>query len=170
VNWKTLFILIFIFNIILSIFSASILPDRVAIHFSFGGIADSWASKYIHSLVFTLVNFLLFFLLYYTPNLILLFPPQFINLPSKSYWLKAANRENLLNKLSVMMWEFGTVIFIFLLMVQLLVIQANLNNPVRLHEKTFLLALGLFILYTIYWTVKMYQTFRVPPDQSNDMM
>jgi hypothetical protein len=139
----------------------------VAIHFGFGGVPDSWGSKYVHSLIFTLVDFLLFFLLYYTPNLILIFPQKFINLPNKKYWLQETNRENLVKKLSVLMWEFGTVFFIFLFLVQLLVIQANLSNPVRLDEKTFLMTLGLFILYTIYWTVRMYRTFRVPQNQSN---
>lgn len=166
-NWKTLFIIIFIVNILLSIISYSILPDIVAIHFSFGGMADSWASKHVHSVIFTLVNFLLFFLLYYTPNLILLFPPKLINLPNKKYWLQEANRENLVNMLSVMMWEFGTAFFTFLFLVQMLVIQANLSDPVRLDETTFLLALGLFIFYTVYWTIKMYRTFRIPQDPSN---
>jgi uncharacterized membrane protein len=145
----------------------AILPDRVAIHFGFGGVADSWAPKHIHSIVFTIVDFFLFFLLYYTPNLILLCPPQLINLPNKKYWLQEANRERLFNKLSVMMWEFGAAFFTFLFLIQMLVIQANRSDPVRLDEKTFLFFLGLFILYTIYWTIQMYRTFKIPPEQSN---
>jgi uncharacterized membrane protein len=166
VNRKTLFILIFIVNIILTIIAYSKLPETVAIHFSGGGFPDSWGSKTIHTAIFTVLDFLLFFIMYYTPKLIMIFPAKFINLPNKQYWLHDVNRNELMNRLSVLMWEYGAVLFTFLFVTQLLVIQANLRDPVRLDQNAFLIALGVFFIYTVYWTIKMYRTFKVPPEQS----
>lgn len=48
------------------------------------------------------------------------------------------------------------------MVVGLLVIQSNLSNPVRLNEKLLLFALILFLLYTVYWVVKLFRAFRGP--------
>jgi Kef-type K+ transport system membrane component KefB len=61
-----------------------------------------------------------------------------------------------------LMGEFGIAIFLFFVVVGLLVIQANLSNPVWLNEKLLLFALILFLLYTVYWVVKLFRAFRRP--------
>ncbi|MGZ3494351.1 MAG: hypothetical protein ACXWM6_06635, partial [Thermodesulfobacteriota bacterium] len=51
--------------------------------------------------------------------------------------------------------------------VQLLTIQANLSQPVKLDEKLFLSALLLFILFTVYWCIKLLRGFRLPSEVEN---
>jgi len=60
------------------------------------------------------------------------------------------------------MWEFGAALFLFLFVVEALAIKANLSDPVRLNETVFWGALFLFLLYTVYWSIRMFRAFRVP--------
>lgn len=164
---RRLFILIFVANIVLSLVSLALLPPRVAIHFGFGGIADNWAPSYVNTLFFIGTNTFLFFLLYFTPGLVFMFPTRWINLPNKDYWLRSENKSRTVEMFSSFMWGFGTALFLFLFAAQLLTIQANLSQPVKLNEKLFLSALILFILYTVYWCVKLFRAFRLPREMEN---
>lgn len=159
---RGVFILVFVANIVLSLVSLTILPLRVAIHFGFGGTADNWAPSYINTLFFIGINTFLFLCFYFTPRLVFKFPSKYINLPNKEYWLQVENKARTMEIFSSSMWKFGTVLFLFLFAVQLLTIQANLSHPVKVDEKLFLSALILFILYTVYWSIKLLKAFRLP--------
>jgi len=156
----SIFILIFIANVVLAFVSLSVLPSRVAIHFGWGGIADNWAPNYINALIFIGLNTVLFFSLYFSPRLVFKFPGQWINLPNKEYWLTESNKPKAQAIVSSFIWEFGIALFLFLLVVQLLTFHANLSQPVRLNEKLFFSALVLFLLYTAYWCIKFFRAFR----------
>jgi uncharacterized membrane protein len=164
-NWKIVFILIFAANLALGLISYAILPDRIAIHFGSGGIPDSWGPKSLHLTLFTFVDILLFLLMYYTPRIVLIFPPRFVNLPNRNYWLQDSKREEMTNRLNLLMWEYGSALFAFLFLAQLFVLQANLSQPVRLDETSFLIALGIFMIYTVFWIIKLYRKFRIPSEQ-----
>ena len=154
--------LMFIANVVLSIISLTILPLRMAIHFGAGGIANGWAPSYVNTLFFIGTNTFLFLCLYFTPRLVFIFPSKWINLPNRDYWLRLENKARTVEIFSPLMWEFGTVLFLFLFIVELLAIQANFSHPVRLNEKLFLCALILFLLYSIYWCVRLLKAFRLP--------
>ncbi len=159
---RTLFVVIFIANVALSLLSLSLLPPRVAIHFGWGGTADNWASNYFNTLFFIGVNVFIFITLYFTPRLVFRFPARWINLPNKEYWLQPENKARTVEMFSSLMWEFGAAFFLFFLVVQLLTIRANLSQPVRLDERLLLFALALFLLYTVYWCMKLFKAFRLP--------
>ena len=161
---RAVFILLFAANVILSLVSLVLLPPRVAIHFGFGGMADSWAPSHVNALFFVAINTVFFLSLYFTPWLVFRFPSRLINLPNKEYWLRSENKTHTVEKFSSLMSEFGSALFLFLLIVQLLTIQANLSQPVKLNEKLFLSALILFILYAIYWCIKLFRAFRLPKE------
>jgi len=156
------FILVFIANVVLSLVSLILLPSNVAIHFGPGGKADSWAPSYVNALFFIGTNVFLFLLIYLTPRLIFMFPPKWINLPNKDYWLQVENKSRTVAMISSLMWEFGIALFLFLFVVELLALEANLSQPIRLNEKLFFSALILFLLYTVYWCIKLYRAFRLP--------
>jgi uncharacterized membrane protein len=159
---RSLFILTFIANVVLSLVSLVLLPPRVAIHFGSGGIANHWASNHFNTLFFIGTNTFLFVSLYFTPRLIFRFPARWINLPNKDYWLRSENKARTVEIFSSFMWEFGAALLLFFLAAQLLTIRANLSQPVRLDERLFLLALALFMLYTVYWCIKLFKAFRLP--------
>jgi uncharacterized membrane protein len=158
---RSVFILIFIANVVLAFVSLAVLPSRVAIHFGWGGIADNWAPNYINTLIFIGLNTFLFFSLYFSPRLVFKFPARWINLPNKQYWLTENNKPKAQAILASFIWEFGIALFLFLLVVELLAFQANLSQPVRLNEKLFFSALVLFLFYIAYWCVKFFRAFRI---------
>ena len=46
--------------------------------------------------------------------------------------------------------------------VKLLTFEANRLEPVKLNERLFLFALILFLAYSIYWSIKLIRSFRIP--------
>ncbi len=156
------FILVFIANLVLALISLAFLPSSVAIHFGRDGMADNWGPSYISALFFIGTNTLLFLCLYFTPRLVFKLPAKRINLPNKDYWLRPENKTRTLTVFSSLMREFGIALFLFFFVVELLTIQANLSQPVKLNEKLFLSALVLFVLYAGYWCIKLFRAFRLP--------
>ncbi len=161
------FILVFIANVVLSLVSLILLPSHVAIHFGPGGMANNWAPSYINTLFFIGTNMFLFFSLYVTPRLVFMFPAKWINLPNKGYWLRLENKAHTVARFSSLMWKFGIALFLFLFVVELLAIEANLSQLVRLNEKLFFSALILFLLYTVYWCIKLFRSFRLPREMES---
>ena len=60
------------------------------------------------------------------------------------------------------MHEFGLVLFVFLFVVGLLTLDANLSQPVRLNEALFLTVFVAYMLYVAYWLLKLVR--RLKPD------
>ncbi len=161
------FILVFIANVVLSLISLILLPSRVAIHFGLGGLANNWAPSYVNTLFFIGANAFLFVSLYFTPRLVFMFPGKWINLPNKGYWLRVENKARTVAMFSSLMWEFGIALFLFLFVVEMLAIEANLSQPVKLNEKPLFSALILFLLYTAYWCIKLFLSFRLPREMES---
>ena len=161
---RTVFCVVFIANVLLWLVSLVVLPDQVAVHFGRGGVPDSWASREWNALVFVLLEAPLFLLLWYAPSLPLGFPPRFVSLPNKEYWLREENQPAFKQKMQHLMAQFGTAFFLFFFYIGVLTVQANLSQPVRLNERAFLPVLVLFLAYTVVWSIGLIRSFRVPDD------
>jgi len=159
------FIWAFLANVALTVLAIFILPGHVAIHFGIGGYPDSWASRGFFLLIFLALEVPLFLLFLYVPSLILKCPPKIVSLPNRDYWLAEENRHLAGAKLSGLMSEFGFVLFAFLLGMGLLTVYANLLDPVRLNERVFLALFIAFMVYTIYWCIKIFAAFKMPSKQ-----
>jgi len=162
---RKLLIIIFLANIILIIVSLIILPSEVAIHFGRGGIPNSWASKEFNALVLFAIELPLFVLFFFAPYLTLKIPSKLISLPNKNYWLREENRPKAGEKLSSLISEFGFALFAFMFCIALLTIEANLANPVRLNESIFFPIFIAFMIYTVYWCVKIILSFKAPKEK-----
>lgn len=159
---RLVFVASYLANVAFSLGSLAVLPERVAIHFGGRGLPDNWASKEANALLLVGVHTLLFALLHLTPRLIAIVPPRWVNLPHKHYWLSAENRPVALIRVSTHMWRLGTALFLFMFLAGMLTLLANLSDPVRLDLPLFLVALGLFLAYTVAWCVGFYRAFRLP--------
>ncbi|MBN1423700.1 DUF1648 domain-containing protein [Candidatus Fermentibacteria bacterium] len=155
-------ILAFVANIILTVASLEILPDRVAIHFGSGGRADGWGSRDFHTLLTLIMHVFFFCVFYYAPRWVTAVPASWVNIPNKRFWLSPAKKEHTKEKLASLMWPFGTAFFLFFLVTGLLTLQANHTDPPRLDERSFLVALALFLVYTAIWVVAWIKEFKVP--------
>jgi len=165
---RTIFCVAFLANVVLWLVSLVVLPDQVAVHFGRGGVPDSWASKEWNALVFVLMEIPLFLLFWYAPSLPLGIPPRYVSVPNKDYWLREENRPAFKRTFQHLMDRFGAAFFLFFFCIGVLTLQANLSQPVRLNERIFLLALVLFLGYTVVWTIGLFRAFRVPDDGGFD--
>jgi hypothetical protein len=156
------FILSFVANVLLALASWRMLPDRVAVHFGRGGVADNWASSGANLLITLGMDAVLFVSLFFSPRLAVILPAKWVNLPNRQYWLAPENRVRAKAKLAASLYRFGVAIFLFLLVVELLALQANLSDPVRLNEAFLFCALGILMVYSIAWCIFFYRSFRVP--------
>jgi uncharacterized membrane protein len=156
------FLTIFVLTILFNIMSYVILPDEVAIHFGRGGRADSWAPKEINFLLFLGIDILLFLLFWYSPALVMKTPAKWVNLPHKFYWLAEENKPLTRQKMESLMSEFGIAFFVYFFFISILTVDANLSDPVKLKESLFLAFLIIFLIFTVYWCIKFYKSFRVP--------
>lgn len=152
----------FLANLVLTLVSLLMLPDQVAIHFRGGGVPDAWASKWANALIFVVIQIPMFALCMSAGRLTLNLPARWVSLPNKDYWLKPENRAELEARFSALMEEFGFVLFVFLFITGLLTLDANLSEPVRLNEPMFLGFFAGFMLYVLYWLVKMFRRLKVP--------
>ena len=156
------FVAAFVANMLVWLVSLVLLPDQVAIHFSAGGVADNWASKQVNALLFAVIEIPLFLLFFYIVPVTLKMPARWISVPNRDYWLRDANRAEFARRFGALMDEFGFALFVFLLLVALLTLDANFAQPVRLNETLFLAGLVAFILYLVYWLVRLYRRLKPP--------
>jgi uncharacterized membrane protein len=159
---RKILIAAFAANLVLTAVSLALLPDQVAIHFGAGGRPDSWASKEFNAAIFLVLEVPFFLLFYYAGVLPLGVSRKFLNLPNKDYWLKEENRNDLQRKFGRFMAEFGVAIFVFFLCITLLTLQANLSDPVLLNLVWFLVVFVLYMIYILWWVVRLIQGFHVP--------
>jgi uncharacterized membrane protein len=144
-----------------------ILPDRVAVHFGVGGDPDSWADKTATVLIMEGMALFMFALFWTIPWMVMWCPAWLVNLPNKDYWLRADMRPATRKKLESLMGEYGTAILAFLLLMGVLVADANLADPVRLKESYFLPLLIVFLVYTGFWCFKILYSFKRPRDAAD---
>ena len=165
---RNIFIISFIANLILTIVVLIMGPETMAIHFGGGGEPNGWASVRANALIMIGMDALLFVIFFSVPFLMSVTPDRWINLPNKDYWLRDENRPRAMSMLRDEMYKLGTLMFVFMFVVGLLVLQANLSDPVRLREGLFWPPFVLFMAYTDYWTVGIYRIFRVPKEGASD--
>lgn len=159
---RAAFILGFVANLVLALLSLFLMPSTAAVHFGPGGKPNGWAPSYVHALIMTGLDAILFVTLFFSPRFIRLTPARWINLPNKDYWLKDENRSRAEALLARQLTLFGSILFAFLFMAGVLALDANLSSPVLFREELFWWPFGLFMAYTAYWTFNLSRIFRIP--------
>jgi hypothetical protein len=159
---RIFFLVIFAANIVLTLMSWVILPDTVAIHFGPDGMPDGWAPTWLHVLFFLGFQLVLLVTIYFGSRLSLGLHSRWMNLPNKDYWVREENLPKAQEMIASTMMEFGTAMMLFLFVVGILTIKANLSDPVRLSNEFFWPSFIVFMAFVVYWCVKLLFLFRVP--------
>ncbi len=159
---RTLFVIVFAANLVLTLVSLIILPSHVAINFGPGGAPGPMVPNYVHALCFLMSDILLFGVFFFSPNWALRMSPDMVSLPNKEYWLKEENKPVLKRKLESLMSQFGVAFLVFMFLVQVLMIRASLGEPVRLEETYFLVGLGGLFVYVGYWLYHVHSSLKIP--------
>ena len=159
---RKVLIAVFVANLILTAVALAILPEQVAIHFGGGGKPDSWASREFNAAIFLVLEVPFFLMFYFAHLLTRGSTSRFINIPNKNYWLQKENLPLFNEKFGFYMAEFGVALFVFFFCITGLTIQANLSEPVRLNEALFLMIFVAYMVYVVWWLVRLVRGLRVP--------
>jgi uncharacterized membrane protein len=138
------------------------LPETVASHFDGRGMPNGWQPKglFFAFLVGALV--ISAAVAFAVPRIIAAVPTERVNLPNKDYWLAPEWRAESLAFLETQFAWFGCGLLLFMVFVFELAIRANFREHPQL-DSSFGYALGAFLLFTLFWVVRMIRRFSSPP-------
>lgn len=134
------------------------LPATVASHFDAAGVPNRFEPKgtflelYVVLLVFLAAIYLVL------PRLLLVMPPQYVNLPNKEYWLAPERREATMEFFLDRFTVFGAGTLVLVMAVFQLGITANLSQQPFPGATAFWL-LGAYALFAVIWLGSMVVRF-----------
>jgi uncharacterized membrane protein len=138
------------------------LPERVASHFDAAGRPNGWMTRSSYMATYAFIGAMLQSSMVAVFFLIDRFPKSSINMPHRDYWLAPERSRETFAWIRQFGLGFASSTALLLLGVHLLVVQANLSQPVRLSSWAWGL-LGAFLLATFGGLIRMVRRFRVVP-------
>jgi uncharacterized membrane protein len=151
-----------ILSLITALFGYMMMPDRIASHFGPDGQADGWSDKGFFTVLMVLIDLMMFGMFYWSHVLLEKVDARFISLPNREYWLTDANKPAGIVKLRDYMAEFGVATMLLLIYAKVSTIMANAGSGERLNSGIFLWVIIIYLVYTIWWCVRLITAYRVP--------
>jgi uncharacterized membrane protein len=142
------------------------LPATMASHFDARGIPNGWQPKAAFFAGFLLVTALAALVALIVPRLIASVPAQYINLPNKDYWLAPERREASFEFLQTQMAWFGCALLLMIACAFYFSIQANLAPEPAFDSASFLYVLAAFLLFVMFWLIRLLARFNRPPESN----
>jgi len=141
--------------------SGSALPELVAAHFGFSGMANGFMPRrdYLAFMMFVVVVLPLLMTAGMGP--LLRMPGARINMPNRDYWLAPERRESTIALLLGQLRLLAIALVLFLSHVHGLVVSANRVVPPMLDNLRMVRALAVFLLFVIVWMVLLFRRFRI---------
>ncbi len=157
----SLFFLLAVTGVVRMVAFATQLPSIAAVHFVKGGLPNGWQSK--SALLYSQLVMILFstVIAFGVPRLIAILPPALINLPNKDYWLSGDRRSCTLAWIRGQFAWFGCALLSFLLLVNELILRANLTESRHLDTQAFVTVLFVFLGFVLLWTFRLIRHFAV---------
>lgn len=144
------------------------LPEVVASHFNARGLANGWQTKPAFFSVLIGVGVLAAVIGFGIPHLVMLLPPEFINLPNKRYWLAPEQRAETMDFLNAYFAWFGCALIAVILVSFNFAFQANLHPDRRPDATPMWFVLAGFLLFAILGTVRIFKRFgQAPADKTS---
>ena len=163
---KTLFAAFILAALAEAIRDFSLLPDRLASHFTASGFPNNWLEKPQFFALYAGLLLLATAITFLSPTLISITPTWAVNLPNKQYWLSPAHREDTLLYLDRYFAWSGLLLLIFEVCTMHLVFQANLQAVPDLPAGTVFSLLAVFILLSAGSTITLVRHFSRSPESS----
>ena len=150
--------------LILTIWSVS--PERVAIHFGAGGMADGWATRDMAAVLMLASTGVPFLVFRWGGSLLHRIPERFASLPFRSYWFSTPERRQAVIMLTdVLLARLGAGVMLLFLVTQVFTLAANRKNPPQLWEAGFLIVLVLFLVGVGLWVVDLWKSLTPPSNK-----
>ncbi len=137
------------------------LPEIIATNFGGGGKPQGWMSKSTFILFDTGLVLLVGFLMFGVPLLVKNIPHSLVNIPNRHYWLAEGRKEKTVALLHREMGWIFVGFLCFFIVVNHLVFQANLSDPIRLSSWFMVILIG-FLVFIAIWVFKFLIIFRKP--------
>jgi uncharacterized membrane protein len=141
------------------LYSAPLLPERMASHFGAGGGPNGWMSRSSHlwfmgafgvgvSLFIAIMGLVTRFI-----------PVHLVNLPNREYWLSPEHRAQTCNYISRHLLWMACLIVVFFTGLEYMIVEANRMSPVHMPMGKHLFLLGSFLAVMVSWTIVFYRHF-----------
>jgi len=157
----------FALSLILIMVSFAMMPDQIASHFGPGGEPDGWSSRGFFAVMMLFIDTLMFTMFFWSPILLDKVDKRWLSLPNRDYWLIEANLPQAKQLLANYMAEFGVATLALLLYAKWATLQANMGDEPRLREGMFIWVIGIYMVYTVVWCVRLIRGFRVPKGEAS---
>ena len=143
-------------------FFAHDLPDHVATHFDATGRANGWMTR-SGSIAFELalglgVQVFIALMCWLARYL----APARVNIPHKQYWHQPEHFPRACAMIFRHSLWLGSLIVVWLILLNYQVRQANLAVPAHLSPGGFVFAMGTFLVVLLWWIIALLHLFRVP--------
>ena len=158
--------LVFVYTILLILCTAFVwgaaqnLPPVVTSHFDLSGTPDATMPRDLFTNLFLAIMVLTSGLMALLPMVIAKLPPQMINIPNRLYWLAPDRIENTKQILQAYLVIFASKLCCFMAVIFWLIVQAHLHNPPQLSAQYLMLATGVFVVLTIFWSMSLSARFK----------
>jgi hypothetical protein len=133
--------------------SASLLPERMALHFAAHGEANGWMPRSADLILFGGLGVGLPLFLAALSLLTGLVPDRLVNLPHREYWLAPERRAQTRAYISRQTIWISCLMLLFLSGIHGLVIQANRVTPPDLPMNLFWMLVGGFLAGVASWSI-----------------
>ena len=143
------------------------LPDVMASHFDARGVQNGWQTKSAFFSFLIGVSVLAAVVGFGIPRLVMILPPQYINLPNKGYWLAPERRADTLDFLNGYFAWFGCALFAVILLTINFALQANLHPGRQPDAFPMIFVLAGFLAFAIFGTVRVFRRFGPPPNDTS---
>jgi uncharacterized membrane protein len=138
------------------------LPATVASHFDASGAPNAFAPKSAFLELYVVVLLVLAAISLVLPRLLLVMPPEYINLPNKGYWLAPQRREATMEFFLDRFTVFGAGTLALIVAFFQMAITANLTQQPFPSTIAFV-ALGAYFVFAMVWLGTLLLRFsRVP--------
>jgi uncharacterized membrane protein len=155
-------ICLIVFACVFIVYTAQILPDRVATHFGTGNEANGWMTRAGY------VSFMLAFtvgiagLLVFATGVLPARFPHWTNVPNRDYWLAPGRRAESFGYLAAHGRRLAYLVVMMMLGMHYSILIANQTQPPGLPGSIFTSILVSFVLALLWWIVRLYHRFPKP--------
>lgn len=142
------------------------MPDVLATHFNARGEPNAFMSRDAYRLFMAFMIVFVPFMIAGLPRLIGQRWPRLLNIPNREHWIAPERLSAALGSVyRLTIWPAAAAIAL-MAFVHWLVMDAHAKNPPQLDSQHLLVAIALFVAFTVAWMVAFYVRFRRPPPPS----
>lgn len=139
------------------------LPDPVASHFRGDGVANGWMSRSGHVLFMGVFIILMMVLFLCLPRLVSdRRYERWLSLPDRDHWLDPRHRPLLADIMASFSHRCGIAMGLFLLALQVMILDANSRTPAHLDNSLMLTTTGLFVAALLLFSIALVRRLRRP--------